>query len=81
MSTSTDDYDYFDDAPTEDVPAQGFGCFTTLFAVAAGLLSTGYGIVACVLAVASTVGNRGPASLAFVSLKASLWLALRRFAF
>ncbi|RYE90827.1 MAG: hypothetical protein EOO37_01960 [Cytophagaceae bacterium] len=79
-STPNDDYDYFDDAPTEDIPASGFGCFANLFTVAAGLLSTNYGITACVLALAAAVNHRGQASLAAVTLKASLWMALRRFA-
>ena len=75
-----DDYDYFDDAPTEDMPASGLGCFANLLTLAAGLLSSSYGLVACVLALAMAINYRGQASLAAVTLKASLWMALRRLA-
>ncbi len=76
----TDDYDYFDDAPTEDVPASGFGCFANLLTLLVGLVSTSYGLVACVLALATALGHRGQASLAALSLKASVVLVWRRFA-
>jgi hypothetical protein len=79
-TSSADDYDYFDDAPTEDVPASGFGCFTNVLTLLIGLVSTSYGLVACVLALATALGHRGQASLAAVSLKASIALVWRRFA-
>lgn len=75
-----DDYDYFDDAPTEDIPASGFGCFTNLITLLVGLVSTSYGLVACVLTLAAVLGHRGQASLAALSLKASFVLIWRRFA-
>lgn len=75
-----DDYDYFDDAPTEDIPASGFGCFTNLITLLVGLVSTSYGLVACVLTLATALGHRGQASLAALSLKASVALVWHRFA-